>query len=408
MSKARFSLKIAACALLCGVGLAAQAAPVQAWRQSGYDAAQTRYNPNESQLNSNTVARLRPVWSAETAFYRTAPIAEADGVVYQCGSNLTAHDPTTGVVLWSVPGCGTAPALVGNLVLGSAVSGHSMVEVGAYNKNKAGAKVWRQTFAGEHISAPTVANGVVYVSVSYGFQNIAPPSVYALDAKTGVVLWQGQAPADKTVFYDNGVSVADGVVYLSDHDWVPKPKGRGRITAFDAITGTQLWSVIRSTLYVPVAVADGLVYFGEESGRATALDAKTGAEVWSLPKKASGWLFLSPAVAGGTVLFPAPGGVAAFEGKTGKPLREFRISAARLSSDIVVANNVVYLTLDSFGPGAIHTLFALDFFSLMPVYTSRPLGGSDSMAYSLQVVDGKLYASDTNGSLRAYGLPPQP
>ena len=75
-------------------------------------------------------------------------------------------------------------------------------------------------------SSPAVAHGVVYV----GSQD---DNIYALNAKTGILLWKhttgggvGSSPA-----------VANGVVYVGSQD--------NKVYALNARTGNQLWAARR-------------------------------------------------------------------------------------------------------------------------------------------------------------------
>ncbi|HJT87355.1 MAG TPA: PQQ-binding-like beta-propeller repeat protein [Bryobacteraceae bacterium] len=152
-------------------------------------------------------------------------------------------------------------------------------------------------------ATPVVQGGVMYITT--GQQD-----VFALDAKTGAVIWEYQANADpKTP--DNkakrGVAVADGKVFgaMSDIRKPPAPVAPGApaarpepvtyLFALDQKTGRQLWKHElgddvprdrRQYVAVPPLYYKGLVYIslsggdGGLRGRLTAHDANTGREVW--------------------------------------------------------------------------------------------------------------------------------
>jgi len=146
-------------------------------------------------------------------------------------------------------------------------------------------------------ATPVVKDGVMYITT--GQQDI-----FALDAKTGAIIWEFRPEADpKTP--DNkakrGVGLGDGMVFgvLAD---IRKPvAATGRIEpvtymlALDQKTGKLLWKHevgedipkgFRKYIAAPPLYYKGLVYIsisggdGGLRGRLTAHDAKTGNEVW--------------------------------------------------------------------------------------------------------------------------------
>jgi outer membrane protein assembly factor BamB len=86
-----------------------------------------------------------------------------------------------------------------------------------------------------------VANGVVYVG-SYD------DNVYALNAKTGALLWSF-ATGD---YVPSSPAVANGVVYVGSQDTF--------VYALNASTGALLWSYAVGNSYNSPVVADGVLY----------------------------------------------------------------------------------------------------------------------------------------------------
>src|ERR1035437_4035088 len=86
-------------------------------------------------------------------------------------------------------------------------------------KTSTGALVWKYTTNGGIIfSSPAVANGVVYIGSEDG-------NLYALNASTGVPLWQ--YTTGNAIY--SSPAVANGVVYVGSHD--------GNLYAFDRAGG---------------------------------------------------------------------------------------------------------------------------------------------------------------------------
>jgi len=146
-------------------------------------------------------------------------------------------------------------------------------------------------------AAPVVRDGVMYITT--GEQD-----VFALNAKTGNMIWEYRANADPRT-PDNkakrGVGLGEGMVFSVMAD-IRKPapvSGRPEpvtyIVALDQKNGKQIWKHeigedvpknLRKYITAPPLYYKGLVYMsisggdGGLRGRLTAHDAKTGNEVW--------------------------------------------------------------------------------------------------------------------------------
>jgi alcohol dehydrogenase (cytochrome c) len=136
------------------------------------------------------------------------------------------------------------------------------------------------TYAFEN--APVVVDGVMYISGWDGW-------VWALDAKTGQLLWQYKhaIPFDTSLCCGNvnrGVAVANGKVFVCTLN--------AHVLALDATTGQCLWDVTsgdvragESLTVAPLAVKDRVVVgssggeFGVR-GHLDAYDMETGERVW--------------------------------------------------------------------------------------------------------------------------------
>jgi quinohemoprotein ethanol dehydrogenase len=152
-------------------------------------------------------------------------------------------------------------------------------------------------------ATPVVKDGVMYITT--GEQD-----VFALDARTGDIIWEYRSPWDRRT-PDNkakrGVGLGEGLVFGVEVDirqGPAAPGGRGgrggvepltRLFALDQKTGRVRWKVEvgedipgnrRKYITAPPVYYGGLVYAtvsggdGGLRGRVTAHDAKTGKEVW--------------------------------------------------------------------------------------------------------------------------------
>ena len=132
-------------------------------------------------------------------------------------------------------------------------------------------------------ATPIVKDGVMYVTSGND-------DVFALDAKTGALIWEHKSGIDQNIStvccgWDNrGVALGDGKVFLGYLD--------GRFTALDEKTGKLVWQTQIAkwqdgySITTAPTYYNGVVYTGisggdrSARGKLTALDAKTGKELW--------------------------------------------------------------------------------------------------------------------------------
>ena len=139
--------------------------------------------------------------------------------------------------------------------------------------------------AGSLVATPLVVNGVMYFSTEYS-------RVFAVDAKTGKVIWKFDPEVAKdagqhlrALANNKGVAYWEGRVYVGTVD--------GRLIALDASTGSQSWEVQTRDSEIPrniggaprvfngkVIIGHGGADFYAIRGYVTAYDAVTGEQAW--------------------------------------------------------------------------------------------------------------------------------
>ena len=149
---------------------------------------------------------------------------------------------------------------------------------------------------------PIVKDGVMYVTTGND-------DVVALDAKTGVLIWEHKSGIDQNIStvccgWDNrGVALGEGKVFLGQLN--------GSFVALDAKSGKSVWQTQIGkwqdgyTITSAPTYYKGVVYSGisggdrSARGKLTALDAKTGKELWHF------WTAAGPSERGGDS-WPSP------------------------------------------------------------------------------------------------------
>ena len=348
------------------------------WPQFHYNAAHTGYNPLETTLGPANAPSLHLLWLASTANAGTGPgsVSIADGRAFLGGfgpPKLWAWNASTGALKWKRP---TDDLNESTPAVGG---GRVFIESNGgilYAFGAAsGRELWTQSIGGASTS-PALAKGVVYAAGS--------STMNAFNAATGTLLWSVPLPS----VVRSNPAVAAGRVFVAT-------EGGGRnLVALDAATGAQLWARnVGAVQLASPAVSGGTVYQCSGSGL-FAFWARHGFRRWFQPD-ACGSLDSSPAVANGVVYTSA----------TGSPLRAFSAAAGSLlwssstpaGSDFAaapaVANGVVYAA------AAEGTIAAYDVATHDLLWTSPDLGLGES---SPAVVNGVLYAADGAG-LYAFG-----
>ncbi len=304
------------------------------WPQGRHDPARTSFNPDERQVSPNNVARLHVAWEQpgristplETVEGNVGTPIVADGTAFVPKSNneagvgaLAAYDARTGRPKWQVrTDCVVGQALHAGLLLvgqiGCCLSSFSS-DLMALDP-ATGTQLWRIADR-EQTSAPTAADGVVYVS-SANEDVISPLThqVRAVDARTGQIKWtvptsersgQPTAVAGRILFCSGATLVAAtaaggsplwSAALTGDRCGNAVPTVWGGIvyvqTAFEGIVGdgvchlhalrledgSSLWQRV-AACDGGVAVAYGRVFTSAADFALLALDATTGAQAWA-------------------------------------------------------------------------------------------------------------------------------
>ena len=137
-----------------------------------------------------------------------------------------------------------------------------------------GRRVWRADTQGDEDRSTNVGGGVSYADGAV-FASTGRAEIMALDAGSGAIRWRRPLGAPAR----SAPTVADGRLYVITLD--------NRIQAFNAADGERLWSYQATATATTLlgqaapAFAEGIVVAGFGSGELVALRAESGAFAWS-------------------------------------------------------------------------------------------------------------------------------
>lgn len=385
------------------------------WPQYHFDAAHQGSNPYENVLNASNVSGLTQKWvtSIGSANSAVGSPAVVGGVLYETAgtsaadAHLVALNATSGRTLWTSyvsTGLGWVSPAVGG---GRVFAGY--VQLFAWpvkcTSPPSCPTNWVVGMGSEIIQGITYSNGDLYVTTDQG-------NLHVYQASTGSLLWTGAA----TLKFNAPPSVANGLVYVStswggttNYMYVFNAAGCGSATC------TPLWT---AQLDAPGGNAAVVVTQGMALARATDYGGPLRVEAFAAggcgaPACDPLWKtdvqggYFTPAVSGANLILPEgptqpPSSLGYLEGMsigTGSILwTEWLPPGSPLPSAAVAANGVAYVTASD------GRVYALDPATGATLW-SASVGGSNSLLWEDPVVvNGMLYVATHDGTMYAFGL----
>ncbi len=148
---------------------------------------------------------------------------------------------------------------------------------------KTGRELWRTHTNGFVKSAPTVADGVLYVGADDRW-------FYAMDIKDGAMKWIYK---NATAGYTSSPIVINDLAYAGSKD--------GSFYVFDVRIGEPSWQILTGkVIESSPAMGEGIIVFGTNGGLIIAIDAVAGKEKWRYNTGISD-IVSSPLIADGSV-----------------------------------------------------------------------------------------------------------
>lgn len=174
-------------------------------------------------------------------------------------------------------------------------------------------------------SIPTVVNKVVYFSDGEG-------KIYALHASSGKVVWKKKIGLG----FPSSPVIDNGVLYVGGDN-------PSALFALDASNGNTLWSYTVGTLLYTPAVANGIVYFTDDSENLYAVNVNSHKLIWE-QSIGSGYGGAIPVVNNGMVYLASGSSNTfyAFDATSGSMLWSYQTGGASTLA-ATVSNGVVYV-----------------------------------------------------------------
>ncbi len=228
------------------------------------------FGSNDNHLYAVDAATGEELWRFDTGAWVQYSPAVGNGMVYfpargEWDRTVHAVDTDTGGVVWVAEFPYPIDERFVPTVHGDRVYAQG-AEYGTFYALDAatGEVAWQAEVGGYVESAPTVLDGVVYLTVIN--------QAYAFDVETGVLIWS--VNTEEFPARDFSALVVDGIYYLAPNDYV---------YGMDVATGAELWSYESYELSSAPVVADGVLYGASLAEYLFALDLLTGEELWTTP-----------------------------------------------------------------------------------------------------------------------------
>jgi len=283
--------------------------------------------------------------------------------------------------------------------------------------------LWNYTTGKVVFSSPAVADGKVYVGVSY------INKFCCLDAITGELIWSFVTGSG----VDSSPAVADGKVYVGSYD--------GYLYCLNATNGTPVWSQNVGTFgRTSPAIANEKVYIGSANigssgGKIYCLNATDGGFIWSYATE--DWVDSSPTVADEKIYVGSQNGkIYCLNATTGTSIWNYTTGGEVRSSPAVAYGKVYVGSYDNkiYCLNALTGAFVWNYTTGNDVHSSPAIAGGkvyvgsyDKNVYCLEassgafvwsyttgsyvdsspaVADGKVYIASWDGKIYAFGPVP--
>lgn len=168
------------------------------------------------------------------------------------------------------------------------------------------------------------------------------PTLYALDARTGVVQWNNQTDGQPAIGGIESAPVIDGKSVYAAH---LRYNGEGGVCAYDSDRGHLRWCWKRDSQSAvgPLALSEGRLYASFDDQKLFCLDARTGKVLWLFAPQQASSLLASPVVFDKHVFLAWGNALYALDVRTGGILWTKPLETTVEFSSPALANGVLYV-----------------------------------------------------------------
>lgn len=359
------------------------------WVGAGAGALHGNAEPNDKTLldyvSPGPPLFLRTAWIYPSGAAVKTSVAVLNDVAYFANDagTVTALNIRNSVPFWTkteVGGIDSSPALADSKVF-FGTRRDSVVAL----KQSNGARVWSTATTSAVESAPAVVNGRLYVGSDDGM-------VYALDDATGAIVWHAKLAG--SVLGSPTVDATANLVVVGDKS--------GAVTALSAATGAVVWSdMTGGAVTATASIANGIAYVGSADGDAYAYSEANGNKLWSVttpgPITAGGVVYDSTTKYGTQYVVGSSDGTISYISATAGVISA---SAATGGPVIGLAGTSGWITATT-SNGEVWGLKRMAELEWQTTATAP-------FASSPVVVDGVVYTTGTDQTVRSYTVPGVP
>ena len=157
--------------------------------------------------------------------------------------------------------------------------------------------------------------------------------VYAFDAKTGTLLWTNPFVTGNKIW---ATPIAtDNTLYIGSYD--------KNLYAINLADGTEKWhfSTQGAIMNTPI-VQNGIVYFGSFDRYFYAVNADTGALIWKSTNQAANWFWANPVLGNNVIYAPnIDGNIYVFDITNGNTINTINLDQSISSTPIILGNKLI-------------------------------------------------------------------
>ena len=196
-------------------------------------------------------------WKHNTSFANTSAPTVLDSTIYVGSGNIYALNARDGSQRWqfATPDVVTSSPVIVNGVLYAGSYGNHVYALDAVS----GARRWQYDAGGRVYVDPVVAGGTVF----FGSGDDGP-TLYAVNAADGKLLWHSNMSVDSSL------AVANGVLYIGSNNY---------LYALNPYNAAILWRRPLATQF-NILIANGIIYAATDSAGMYALNAGDGTLLW--------------------------------------------------------------------------------------------------------------------------------